>query len=124
MQSSGLTNGPVPERKMLLNVSDFICMTATAHTAKAPQEWCSTRSPRFWMKGEWPANSHDLNPIENNWGILSERLEEMGQVLRFDDLISNLKKAWREIQPSLLEKPVNSMSSRIKLVIHNTVHPR
>ena len=74
---------------------------APAHTANATQLWCSDHFPRFWKKGEWPGNSPDLNPIENLWAIPSERLDEMGEISRIDELITNLKNAWSNIDPKI-----------------------
>ncbi|KAI6658778.1 hypothetical protein LOD99_15103 [Oopsacas minuta] len=111
--------GSIIERSMLENMSEFLFMQdgAPAHTANVTQQWCSEKFPRFWKKGEWPANSPDLNPIENLWGILYERLDEMGQVTTIQALIANLETAWKTISPNLLRNLVNGMPNRMKLVL-------
>ena len=51
--------GPISERPMLENMSDFIFMQdgAPAHTAKLTQEWCRDNLNGFWEKADWPENS-------------------------------------------------------------------
>ena len=45
--------------------------------------------PTALEKGEWPGNSPDLNPIENLWAILSERLDQMGEVFLSEKCMVN-----------------------------------
>ena len=104
---------------MLENMSDFIFMQdgAPAHTAKLTQEWCRDNLNGFWEKADWPGNSPNLNPIENLWAILKERVNEKGQMTNRDQLVENLKLAWQDITPDILENLVASMPDRIQLVL-------
>jgi hypothetical protein len=45
---------------------------AKAHTAKSTKALLDKECPH-WIK-DWPASAMDLNPIENVWGAMSERL--------------------------------------------------
>ena len=98
---------------MLRHMSNFLFMQdgAPAHTAIATQTWCTNIFQRFWKKGEWPGNSPDLNPIENLWAILSDRLDEMRQISK--DLTSNLKNACSSIDPKIVNNLVEGMPGRI-----------
>ncbi|KAI6648203.1 hypothetical protein LOD99_12012 [Oopsacas minuta] len=100
---------------MLPNMSEllFIQDGAPAHTAKATQEWCAQHFPCFWKRGEWPANSPDLNPIENLWAIMVDQLDELGQVSNNQSLIQKLKIAWESIDPDILNYLVSIMPNRI-----------
>ena len=111
--------GSIVERSMLLNMSDFLFMQdgAPAHTAKATQEWCTNNFPRFWKKGEWPANSPDLNHIENLWSILADRVDKLGQMNTIENLIQSLKLAWISIDADILNNLVSGMPDRIRKVI-------
>ncbi|KAI6652961.1 hypothetical protein LOD99_4038 [Oopsacas minuta] len=97
--------GSVIERSMLENMSEFLFMQdgALVHTANVTQQWRSEKFPPFWKKGEWPVNFPDLNPIENHWGIIYERLDEMAQVTTIQALIANLKTAWMTIHRTYFE---------------------
>ena len=65
--------------------------------------------PSFWEKGKWPANSPDLNPIENLWAILADRLDELGQLSNIESLIKNFKIAWKSFDPEIPNNLVSSM---------------
>ena len=109
-------NGDILTRKLLPNMSKGIFMQdgAPAHTANRTQAWCSEHMPAFWAKSEWPGNSPDLNPIENLWSILQERLNELESPTNLDQLSERLRIAWKGIPPSTLENLVAGMPKRIE----------
>ena len=98
-------NGPICKRKMMLNISKSIFQQdgAPAHTAKKAQDWCIQNLKGFWKKGIWPANSPDLNPIENLWAILQSHLDLLDPPTNEESLKNSLKKAWSEINEDTLD---------------------
>lgn len=66
----------------------------------------------------WPSQSPDLNPIENLWSILDERVKNR-QPSNEEDLFEVIKTAWNALPVELLTKLVDSMPRRIKAVLDN-----
>ena len=71
-------------------------------------------SPNFWAKEKWPGYSPELNPIENIWSILKQRLDELPQSNNLEMLKKSLKMAWSNIDPSFPEYLVAGMPNRIR----------
>ncbi len=46
---------------------------APAHTAKGTKSWFNDQGVTVL---DWPANSPDLNPIDNLWGIVKRKMRQ------------------------------------------------
>ncbi len=59
----------LPSAEQLFKDADFIFQhdLAPAHTAKSTKSWLNDHSVGVL---DWPANSPDINPIQNLWGIV------------------------------------------------------
>jgi transposase len=64
----------------------------------------------------WPANSPDLNPIENIWAILKQNVEKR-TVRNKEDLVKVVEDEWCKIDQDLIRKIIESMPKRISQVV-------
>ena len=63
-------------------------------------------------RGEWPANSPDLNPIEKLWNILQDRvIEEQAETV--DELKAAVIKAWWDIPQSTIQHLISAVPNKI-----------
>ncbi|KAI6651090.1 hypothetical protein LOD99_5667 [Oopsacas minuta] len=97
--------GSILEGSMLADMSDFLFMQdgAPPHTANLTQRWFVEHFPRFQRKVELLGNSQDLNPIENLWSMLKDCVGQMANATKLEDLILQVKSAWADIDPDILE---------------------
>ena len=93
--------------------ADMIWMhdNAPAHRAAHTKEY-------FERKGmevlQWPARSPDLNPIENVWGILSQRVYAHGKTFNNTTYLWEAVSAeWRQIKQETIKNLYNSMPKRM-----------
>jgi transposase len=60
---------------------------------------------------EWPAQSPDMNPIENLWGFIKEKVQELMPKNK-DELKLAIKKVWYEISKETTQKFALSFKKR------------
>ncbi len=70
--------GALPSADQLFKDADFIFQQdlVNAHTAKSTKSWLNDHGVGVL---DWPANSSDLNPIENQWGIVKRKIRNKRQ---------------------------------------------
>ncbi len=66
---------------------------------------------------DWPANSPDLNPIENIWGIVKRKTRDT-RPNNADDLKVTIKATWAPITPEQCHSLIAFMPRRTDAVIH------
>lgn len=85
-------------------------------TAKIVTQWLGDNNVRILS---WPAQSPDLNPIENLWDIVNRQIRQNGNILKADQLFVALSNAWMQISPTVIENLISSMPKRCAAVIQN-----
>ncbi len=105
----------LPSADKLYGDADFIFQQdlAPAHTAKGTKSWFNDHGVTVL---DWPANSPDLNPIENLWGIVKRKMRDT-RPNNADDLKATVKETWASISPQQCHKLITSMPRRIEAVI-------
>ena len=94
---------------------------APVHRANLVLEW---KEENLISSISWPAQSPDLNPIEHLWDHLGRKIyEHKPHPKNKKELIIILKEKWLEIENDYLKKLVNSMPSRIEVVIESKGNP-
>lgn len=95
-------------------VTTFMHDKAPCHTARRVSQFI--RENRLTVL-DWPGNSPDLNPIENLFGILKDRLSRE-TILTRDEMVERVRHHWtREITMANVKKLIDSMPRRIQSVI-------
>ncbi len=105
----------LPSADKLYGDADFIFQQdlAPAHTAKGTKSWLNDHGVTVL---DWPANSPDLNPIENLWGIVKRKMRDT-RPNNADELKATVKETWASIPPQQCHKLITSMPRRIEAVI-------
>lgn len=88
---------------------------APIHTSKLTTDWFKANSITTI---DWPANSPDLNPIENIWKILKDNIQNQENFPRtINELKASLKREWEGLDDSVLKEAAASMPRRINAVL-------
>jgi DNA-binding Lrp family transcriptional regulator len=83
------------------------------HTAINTRNWFITHEVPL---SEWPAQSPDLNPIENLWSIVDQRCAKRAPN-NSRELFKIIESEWYRLEPDLLKHLVHSMPRRIEACI-------
>ncbi|KAL0146748.1 hypothetical protein M9458_058088 [Cirrhinus mrigala] len=105
----------LPAADQLYGDADFIFQQdlAPAHSAKDTSTWFKDHGISVL---NWPANSPDLNPIENLWGIVKRKMR-YARPNNAEELKATIRATWALITPEQCHRLIDSMPRRIAAVI-------
>lgn len=95
--------------------SIFMQDNAPCHKAKKVISYLEEEEIRVM---DWPAQSPDLNPIENVWKMIGERAQTRNPQNQ-NHLWDLLKEEWEKINPEFCKKLIQSCGRRCSEVIKN-----
>lgn len=87
---------------------------APAHTAHVTQQYIANTN--ISVLPSWPANSPDLNPIENVWGMIKKQVYG-SHYTSLAELKAAVEAAWEAIPVHTLQNLMSSMPRRLQRVL-------
>ena len=82
------------------------------HTVKIVKTWLENQN---FSLMKWPAQSPDMNPIENFWSILKRRLAKYNNLPSgVHELWERTQQEWYNIEPQIIKNLIDSMPRRLK----------
>lgn len=109
----------VPETRQLFTAAGageptFLLDNAPAHVSKSTKKFFADNNIKVLQN--WPANSPDLNPIENVWGIIKPQVYRQ-QYTTLAELKAAVLRAWAALPQSTLRSLMQSMPRRLRMVL-------
>lgn len=86
---------------------------APAHTSAECTSWLQQEGIK--VVDRWPGNSPDLNPIENVWGWMKQRVYKQ-RLHTLQELQAAVDEAWQAVPPHMLTKLMLGMPERLRKV--------
>ena len=84
------------------------------HTANNTKQWSKDKSINWWKT---PAESPDLNPIENLWHELKEFIRREAKPKTKDELINGIQQFWATVDLAKCSKYIGHLRKVIPKVI-------
>ena len=85
------------------------------HTSEKAERW---RDEHHVNRISWPAQSPDLNPMENVWAVLKANISNY-KPTSVKHLIKIIKKEWKSLDNVFAKNLIVSMKNRIALLLSN-----
>lgn len=105
----------LPKINFGTDIDLFMHDNAPCHTARLVKDFLVQENVSVLP---WPAQSPDLNPIENLWAIIKRKLaSEFPTPKTRSELIANVTTIWNGISPELCIKLSYSMLNRLNEVL-------
>lgn len=93
----------------------FMQDNAPCHKAKIVMDFFDTNHVNIM---DWPAQSPDMNPIENLWAIIkARRQKKYGYPKTKVEIIDQIFDIWDNIEPELVSKLADSANRRVSEVL-------
>lgn len=106
-----LLNDELEESFEMSGATFFMHDGAPCHTAKLVTAWLTDAYVPYF--NDWPGQSPDINPIENLWAIIKQKLRGM-DTSTLPKLKSSIQDVWDNIPKNILENLAMSVPKRLK----------